>query len=408
MYIRELTVNEFNEYVSKFPNSNFHQTLNYATLKSDYGYEYELIGYGNEDKLYAAALVLVKLLNGYLYAYIPEGPLMDYDNPGILSDFTESLANYYKKEDIAFIKINPSIVVGEIFENDHFKVKYNNNIALVKTFQECGFTKLNNNMYFESALPRINAILDLEDFNFDKLKKNTKNKIRKGLRRGLTLEKGTSSELNILSEFVKNKKKRNEFYYKDYYNTFSRDDSIDFFLLSIDYAAYYESTKYVYEKELKKNEDLALKVEQNPVARNINKKINSDKNLLIYKKDLSLASKEINKSEKTYIAAALVIKHKDCVTLSIYGYDRKYQEFAPNYYLIYAIANHYKGKYKYFNLNGLAADFSKNSKYFGLNEFKLGFKPHIYEYIGEFDLVLNYHIYNRLIKKNLLDKEFNN
>ncbi len=408
MYIRELTVNEFNEYVSKFPNSNFHQTLNYATLKSDYGYEYELIGYGNEDKLYAAALVLVKLLNGYLYAYIPEGPLMDYDNPGILSDFTESLANYYKKEDIAFIKINPSIVVGEIFENDHFKVKYNNNIALVKTFQECGFTKLNNNMYFESALPRINAILDLEDFNFDKLKKNTKNKIRKGLRRGLTLEKGTSSELNILSEFVKNKKKRNEFYYKDYYNTFSRDDSIDFFLLSIDYAAYYESTKYVYEKELKKNEDLALKVEQNPVARNINKKINSDKNLLIYKKDLSLASKEINKSEKTYIAAALVIKHKDCVTLSIYGYDRKYQGFAPNYYLIYAIANHYKEKYKYFNLNGLAADFSKNSKYFGLNEFKLGFKPHIYEYIGEFDLVLNYHIYNRLIKKNLLDKEFNN
>ena len=76
MYIREITVNEFNDYLNNFPNSNFHQTLNYATFKSDQGYEYELIGYGSADKLYVVALVLVKLINGYLYAYIPEGPLV--------------------------------------------------------------------------------------------------------------------------------------------------------------------------------------------------------------------------------------------------------------------------------------------------------------------------------------------
>ncbi len=408
MYIRELTVNEFNEYVQNFPNSNFHQTLNYATLKADHGYEYELIGYGTADKLYAAALVLVKIIDGYLYAYIPEGPLMNYDNHGILADFTDSLIKYYKKDGITFIKVNPSIIVGEISPKDNYKTQYNDNISLVKTFEECGYTKLNNNMYFESVLPRVNAILDLDTLTFNDFKKNTKNKIRKGIKRGLVLEKGTSNELNILTELVKNKKKKNEFYYKDYFNTFSRDDSIDFFLLSIDYKKYFDSAKQVYEKELAENEKLALKIEQQPTTRNINKKINSDKNLLIYKNDLSLASKKISNTEKTYIAGALVIKHKDKVTLSIYGYDRKYQDFAPNYFLIYSIANYYQGTFKYMDLNGVAADFSKTSKYYGLNEFKLGFKPHLYEYIGEFDLVINERAYNHLIKKDLLDKEFNN
>lgn len=407
MYIRELTVNEFNDFASDFPNSNFHQTLNYATLKSEHGYEYELIGYGTADKLYAAALVLVKLINGYLYAYIPEGPLISYDNPGIFADFTDSLIKYYRKDGITFIKINPSIIIGEIFEKKNFQVEYNDNVSLITTFEKCGYKKLNNNMYFESVLPRVNAIVDLDTFEFNNLKKNTKNKIRKGLRRGLTLEKGTSADLNILNEFAKNKKKKNDFYYKDYYNTFSRDDSIDLFLLSIDYQAYYESTKFVFEKELTKNEELASNVQKNPVSRNINKKINSDKNLLIYKKDLSLSSKEINSNQKTYVAAALVIKHKDKLTLSIYGYDKKYKSFAPNYYLIYAIANYYKGSYKYLDLNGVTADFSKNSKYFGLNAFKLGFKPHLYEYIGEFDLVINQRVYNHLVRKQLLDKEFN-
>ena len=406
MYIREITVNEFNDYLNNFPGSNFHQTLNYATFKSDQGYEYELIGYGTADKLYAVALVLVKLINGYLYAYIPEGPLMNYNNPGIIADFTDSLIKYYKKDGITFIKINPQIVIGEISEKNHYQVKYNDNLNLIDTFTKCGYTKLNDNMYFESILPRMNVIIDLDNFTFNNLKKNTKNKIRKGLRRGLTLEKGNINELNILNEFVQKKKKKDDFYYKDYYNSFKRDDSIDLFLLSIDYQNYYNSTKKVFEKELASNEALALKVQDKPIEKNINKKINSDKNLLIYKNDLTYSSKGLNNENKTYVAAALVIKHKDKVTLAIYGYGQKYKAYAPNYYLIYAIANYYKGTYKYFDLNGITADFSQNSPYYGLNKFKLSFKPHIYETIGEFDLIINPRIYNKLIKKDLLSKEF--
>ena len=58
-------------------------------------------------------------------------------------------------------------------------------------------------------------------------------------------------------------------------------------------------------------------------------------------------------------------------------------------------------------VNGMTGDFTISNPYKGLNQFKLGFKPHIYEFIGEFDLILNERVYRTLIKKGLLAKEFN-
>ena len=50
---------------------------------------------------------------------------------------------------------------------------------------------------------------------------------------------------------------------------------------------------------------------------------------------------------------------------------------------------------------------SKDSKYYGLNRFKMGFAPDIYEYIGEFDLIINYNEYINLQEGNYLAMEFN-
>ena len=46
---------------------------------------------------------------------------------------------------------------------------------------------------------------------------------------------------------------------------------------------------------------------------------------------------------------------------------------------------------------------SKNSPYYGLNQFKLGFKPALFEYIGEFDLPIDKNKYN--YQKNLISKK---
>lgn len=405
MYIKTLSIKEFQDYTQNSKYNNFHQSINYAFLKSEEGYEYELIGYVDNEKIYAAALVLVQLLNGYLYAYVPEGFLIDYNNYELLENFTNDLYNWYKKDGITFIRINPRIPIAKVDLNTLNPI-YNNNFKLIESLKKCGYIKIDDTLYFDSILPRFDAIINLNDFNIMKVNKNTRNKIKKSIRKGLNFEKSNSQSMNILYKFIKNKIHKDMFHYSDYYNIFSKDNAVDYFLVSIDNEKLILNTQKAYEKELEKNELLNQKILKLPSNKNINKKMNSDKALLSYKNDIAIANKYILKNEKTYIAGALVIKYGSTITILISGYDKKFKDYSPNYYLYYNILMNYKNEYKYACLNGVSGDFSKESKYYGLNKFKMGFNPDIYEYIGEFDLVLNKINYYFLNKKNLINKEF--
>ena len=49
--------------------------------------------------------------------------------------------------------------------------------------------------------------------------------------------------------------------------------------------------------------------------------------------------------------------------------------------------------FKYFNLGGMTSILDENSKFKGLNQFKLNFGCKCYEYIGDFELVTNNALY---------------
>ena len=185
------------------------------------------------------------------------------------------------------------------------------------------------------------------------------------------------------------------------------NDAIDYFLVSIDNEKLIINSQKAYEKELENNEKLNQKLLYFSSNKNINKKMNSDKALLSYKNDIAIANKYILKNEKIYIAGALVVKYGNKITILISGYNKIFKNYAPNYFLYYNILMYYKNEYEYACLNGISGDFSKDNKYYGLNKFKMGFNPDIYEYIGEFDLVLNKINYYFLNKKKLITKEFN-
>ena len=71
------------------------------------------------------------------------------------------------------------------------------------------------------------------------------------------------------------------------------------------------------------------------------------------------------------------------------------------------IMEYYKDNYNYFDLNDMTGDFTKENPYYGLNEFKLGFKPKVYEFIGEYDLIINDKKYKNLLTNGTLAKIFN-
>ena len=406
MYIKELSLMEFSEYSKDNIIGNYYQSINYAMLKAEEGYEYEFIGLVDNTDIIAASLILYKKIGNTFYGYSPRGFLIDYSNPIILEKFTNLIKDYYKNKNFTFIKINPEIAIGKLNKKT-LNFEYNENYNVINNLNRCGYKKLKSNLYFESLLPRINAIVNLQELNVANFTKNTRNKIKKAIRKGLTLEKAGQDKIPILTNFLKGNLSKDLYYYNDLYNVFNKSDDVDFFLVKVDYKKYLINSQHYYNNELNNNIYLNNKMvsKNNPSV--INAKMQSDKALLAYKNDIAEASKYLNTNIETYVAGAIVIKYNNRITIQFSGFDRELKRYSANYFLYFAILAYYQQDFKYADLNGITADFDKNSPYHGLNRFKMGFNPDIYEYIGEFDLVINENTYNHLLKNGSLAKEFN-
>lgn len=408
MVLKELTISEFDEFVRKNPLSSHYQTSNYGILMSERGYDYELIGLKDEqENIQAASLILFKKIGlKAKYGYAPKGFILDYFNQTLLKEFTEKLKEYYAKKKIIFIKLNPEIAIAEL-DKKTFARTYNWNTVVKDYLKDAGYLKLKDNLYFESLLPRFNGIVNLKTTTIKDFDKNTRNKINRSIKKGLEMEIAERSGIDILNKFIKKKKETNDFYYKDYYNIFHKDDMIDLFLVSINTQSYLLNAKELYEKELENNNILNQNLMKNNTTKNINLKMNSDRKLLSYKNDILEATERNSKGEKTYIAGALVIKYANRVQILISGYDQKFKRFNPNYFLHYKIMEYYKNDYSYLDLNGMTGDHSKENPYYGLNEFKCGLNPNVYEFIGEYDLVINETKYYKYLGNGTLSKIFN-
>lgn len=408
MKIKEISFLQFDNFANNHNLSSYHQTSRYALLMSNHGYDYDYIGYVDQaDNIIAASLILYKKigLRDY-YGYAPKGFLIDYFNTELVANFTRDLKEYYRNKNFTFIKINPEIAIGEITFNP-LQIKYNQNVLIRNTLKKNDYFKLKDNVYFESLIPRYNAFIYTPSYSTSNLKKNIKNKLNQSARKGLVFEKASRDQIDELYKFIKAKKKRDKFYYQDYYNSFANEDKADLFLISIDYEQFLINTKSAYEKELDINSRYNLEIQINPTEKKINTKMNSDKTLLKYKTDIVEATNGLRDNKKVYIAGALTIKHNNRVHIVVSGYDKKYERFNPNHFLHYQIIEHYKKDYTFIDLNGLTGDFTNANPYYGLNKFKLGFNPKVYEFIGEFDLIINELKYAKLTKLGLLAKEFN-
>ena len=405
MFIREMSLAEFKKFANTHFIGNFHESINYALIKAEEGFEYEFIAYGADD-IVGAALILYKKIGSVYFGYSPRGFLIDYSNDYLLEDFTNKIKEYYKNRNFAFIKINPEIAIAKL-NKDTMNFEYNENYKIIDMLTKNGYKKLKNNMNFEALLPRVNAIIKLDGYDYNNLSKNTRNKVKKGIRKGLILEKANPDKLNIFYKFIKNKINRDEYYFNDFYNVFSKTLDVDLMLVKVDYKAFLINAQEAYNEELRRNASFNNKLITNNNANAINAKMNSDKALLSYKNDIAEASKNLNTGLETYVAGALVIKHQNRVIIQISGFNKAMSRFSPNYFLYYALIKYYQQEYKYLDLNGITADLSKENHYYGLNRFKMGFNPDVYEYIGEFDLVIDEKQYEKLLKSGLLAKEFN-
>ncbi len=410
MIVKEITNIEFDKFAKTHVLSNFYQTSAYGKSMEKLGYKTMYIGVYEDDILKSASLILVKNISlNIKYGYAPRGFLTDYFDFSKLKDFTEALKTFFKRKGFAFIKLNPLITYSLIDYINNRKTYNENSRILIDELEKMGYKKLKDNVYFESILPKYNAIVDLKNFNFTKLDSKLQNRLNKLTNKGLNLIKGDIYNISSLYELIKRKDNIPEEFYKSLYKNFDEFKMIDLYLLEVNYHDYLKNLQEEIISETTLNEKINKAFQLNSTNKALyNEKMRSDKLLNELNEEITKLNNRIQQGIlKETVGAAIVIKQNNVVSIYASGFKKEYNKLLPNHFMHYMLFTKYKSEnYSFMDLNGITGDFSKDNPYKGLNEFKLSWKPKAYEYIGEFDLIINQTVYSLLWSTKKLQKEF--
>ena len=403
MEVRELTEEQFEEFLNGFKNSSMYQSVEYALTMKNQQYKTMYYGLNNEGEIKAATLILIEKINGFKYALAPRGYLIDYEDKNLLEDFTKLLRKKLSKKHIMAIKINPLIIkskynpkMKDIKEEDNYNEIFEN-LKNLKYFH------LGYNNYFEGLKPRFESIISInKPINelFKSLSKNFKTKIKKANFEGIKIYKGSKNDLEYIYNQAKEKYNRDLSYYQDVYNNFEKNNKIDLYYAKIDTKAYLQSVQVMYQKQVErcnKANSEVFKNRENQNNKAINKKLYEENILNTLKNELVYATNLLKeKPEGIVLASALIVKHQKTAHLLMDGYDPGYKKFSAKHLLIWKLIEKYSlEKFRRFNMGGIASFHlkTKDNKFSGLNEFRLGFGSTGYEYAGDFELVTNKFFY---------------
>lgn len=409
-----LNEKEFNDYALTNCYNSFYQTSSWGNLKAKTGWVSHFVGVKENDQIIAACLLLQKVLKEFSMFYSPRGYLIDFNNVGLLSFFTDEIKKYAKKHHAIFVKIDPYVIYKERDINGQIVEGGIDNTQIMENLKNLGYKHAGFILGDENIQTRWAFALDLEGKTEDDVLKGMESKtrqlIRKNLRNDIKVRELKENEISIFKDIMSHTSERRHFvdrpveYYRNMLITL--EDKAKIYIATINLEDLVNKNK----KEIADN-NKTIKQKQNDLE-NPNKKVNVEKT---NKKidELIQLNEKINEKIKRYetfiaedgkevVLGGIIYLIYNQEILSLFGgaYS-KYMEFYSFYSLHwelikYAINN---GFTKY-NFYGISGDFeNKDSEMYGIYDFKRGFGGHVEEYIGEFDLVINkfmYFMYNHV------------
>jgi len=380
--MRELTTEEFNEFIKIFPNSSLFQTSEYS-LAVRKSFKPLYLGLEQDGKIIAGALILIKKLVGFNYGYCPRGFLIDYSNLELVATWTKEMKKFLFKYNIVAIKLAPPILKS----NPNYQ-------TIFQHLQKLDYYHFGYNNFFEALSPRYEAVIDLnEDLEtlFLNIKKSFRTKIRSAAQRAVKIYRGTVEDLIILHN--QTKEDHNLRYLQDLYLHFNKNAQISVFYAKLDTCDYLTRLEKRFSKVEQEADQINDLIMHNSGDNNrlITRKMNLDQKLGNLKSELITASNlNQKKPEGINIASALIINHKTDIYMLIDGHNKEYTNFNGKHLLIWKILEKYhKLGYKKFYLGGITNPNLKENPYQGLNDFKLGFNANVLEYLGDLEIIIN-------------------
>ena len=368
--IKEITEQEYNIFIENYHDSLFFQSVSWAKFKQNTGWSMKIIGLIIDNKINGAAILLGKKL--------PE------------------LRKYIKEKNILFLKINPYIKYNKRDKDGNIISEGSNKIVdYLKSLGYVHYGFYTDQKDKKELEPRWVSVLNLNNKTYEEIIKEmrstTRWQINKAKKNCIEIKEANYDEIEIFKKIMEHTSERREFddrplsYYQKMYENLSKDNIYKLMLASINLKKFNENNK----EDLKKlDEKIKKSTKENQIREFENQKE-------VLKKRIEKVKKEIEEyGERPFIAGGIYLLFGEQV---VYLYGGSYKEFMGYgaQFLLQdkMIKEAISQKYKKLNFYGIDGIFSKNSKNYGLFDFKRGFGAEVVELVGEFDLVSNKFIY---------------
>ena len=258
---------EFSKFATKSPYKSFYQTPEIAQLRESNGwtpYYFGVIEAGrpsSEDrklgrtalsvseedgssastgKLVAAAMIVAKpTFLGKSTYYCPGGPLLDYEDAGLVSFFFTNLRRYARAHNGYLLHIEPYYeLIERDRQGDPVPGGFNHQQA-PKNLRDSGLTPCPT-----SDEPKYAFVLDLNkrtpDELFKQFKQNTRNLIHRAEKKGVKVRELTREELSTFKQITSSTSDRRHFqdkplsYYEQMYDLFHKKGQVKFLVAEAD------------------------------------------------------------------------------------------------------------------------------------------------------------------------------
>lgn len=384
MIIIELTEVQFKNYSKLHSARNYMQSVEFASLKSEYQRYY--LGFINEsdNTLMAATLLFEKKIGNLKIGYVPGNFLVDYDNETLFKDFINTLKDYLKQKKYVYLTTD-NLITYKIFNKGGEVLYFDTN--LVKILDELSFIKKRKNS-------NLKVVLETEktpNETFKLFNSNTRRNINLGLNRAINIFEDESNNPDLLLNFTNN---FNADKVKAILKTFKTENKAEIYFAKIDPKKYINNYRFLLKKEEEENNRLnEIMQDINIVKTNefINKKMTSDKLITKYNNEIIKATNLYTKYPEGVITGAiLIIKNNREIYFLDEGRNKDFDDFYSSHLLKWEIIKKYLNEgYKIFNLGSIKSMDKDDSKY----NFKMGFGGKVYETVGTYDLVINKWLY---------------
>ncbi len=392
-----LTKEEYRVFFNSHPQASFMQTVELSELKKEYGSIPHFVGVKREGTVVAGGMLLEdKTILGQKEFYAPRGLLVDYHNKELLSFFVKELKNYIKKQGGFILIIDPNVLYrvrtpeGEIIpENIPDDESVNNLLSL-------GFKHFGFNIYLDALQVRWCCHLPLdEDYETKKAKfsKQTRKNINSCVKKGLMVREGTMEDLEVMTEIFETTAKRRDFFSRSlsYYRKMYRHmkDLMTIYIAYLDPDVYCAHTADLLQTAKTEVLNLEAKMAKQATGDTLARKLEQARaQVEKYEKEWEKAQtfKAENPDGKAVGCLLSIRSGKEYLTLTS-GVLMEYRSFTPKYLMYeHHIKEAYKEGFESCNFYGIAGDFNPDNEYYGIYEFKRGFRPNVTEYIGQFEL----------------------